>query len=65
MTKMNDLSKQCNSFFNWISDPKTHQLAEHLWKQSMLQTASNRFPELSFIELNKLLDRDWKYMGES
>jgi len=59
---MNDITKKCNSFFTWLGDPKTALLAEHLWKHSMIKEATYRFPQLSYLEISRLVDRDWKYM---
>jgi hypothetical protein len=60
---MNELAKKCNAFFSWISDTDSLLLAEQLWKQAMLSEAGKRYPEFNFNELNRLVDRDWKYMS--
>ena len=61
---MSDLARKCNSFFSWLGDPQSPILAEHLWKQSMMGEASSRFPQLSYVEIGRLVERDWKYMPE-
>jgi hypothetical protein len=61
---MNDLAKKCNLFLTWMSDTRSPVLAEHLWTTNMLKQAAEMFPELNQSELQRLVSRDWRYMGE-
>ena len=58
------MSKQCSAFLGWVSDSSTGTLYEVLWKHEMQARASERFGALNQEEIEKIVERDWKYMGE-
>jgi hypothetical protein len=43
---------------------KEGSLGEQLWKNETFLEAADRYPEFSNDELERLVERDWKYMRE-
>jgi hypothetical protein len=60
-----DLAKKCGLFLEWTSNQREKTLAEQLWKNEMFLVASQKYPELTNEEIERLVDRDWNCMHQS
>ena len=55
----------CQSFFKWVQNEGSQTgIAETVWKNEMFFEASRRFPQHSYAEIEKMVNRDWGVMPE-
>ena len=59
-----DLAYQCGNLLTWVSDQGSDAVAEAIWKNKMRVKAFEKFDKLDADEVRKLVDRDWRIMGD-